>query len=147
MTPSIHAPVAAGECESCHLGHGGDRPKLLKLNVAAVPPVPYATSAYALCFDCHDPLLGTEKESLGVTGFRDGRQNLHRVHLQGSDPATCGTCHDYHASSQVKLLRAKAGSGKGEVTLTFAEAPNGGSCTTSCHDPMTYVRELSKKKR
>jgi predicted CXXCH cytochrome family protein len=74
--PHVHAPVAAKECESCHLPHGSDNDRLL------------ADEVPALCLGCHDT----------DAGFRQAHKGY-----QVAD-ANCLTCHDPHSSTRPKLV-------------------------------------------
>ena len=135
---SVHAPVAEGDCGGCHDVHGGPRAKLLKGNHSAKAAAPFKKEDYELCFSCHEAKAFTEKKIDSATGFRDGSSNLHYVHVVGSGFA-CQNCHEFHAAGQERLIRAKFGKDKDQVTITFTVKEKGGSCTTSCHDAMEYA--------
>jgi predicted CXXCH cytochrome family protein len=125
---SIHGPIQEDTCLGCHAPHASN----LKFMLGKVTP--------EICFECHSPALLLEKETQKATGFRDGSSNLHFLHA-GKTAIPCITCHDVHASEQTKLIRPKGKNGKEDVTLTFKEAGKGGTCTTSCHDPLGYERK------
>ena len=139
----LHAPVEEG-CTSCHESHGGDGFRLLN---AAYPDQLYtdfSEEAYALCFGCHDLELATAATTATATGFRDGRRNLHRVHLDKR--RTCRICHDAHAGSNDRLVRASVPYGRAGYNLVIGWEPSasGGSCARNCHVATTYERDASE---
>jgi predicted CXXCH cytochrome family protein len=108
----VHAPVAAGECLSCHDPHQGDNPRLLKL------------AGSALCFSCHGDMFAKNAFSHAPVASGD-----------------CFACHDPHQSDSPKLLK-RAGSDlcfschdKALVAGKITHAPvRKGECV-SCHAP------------
>lgn len=126
---SVHPVIEAEGCTACHAPHTSTLKKLLK------------DEAPELCFQCHDKKMVQEKETAQGTEFRDGQTSLHYLHAGKTNAIACLTCHDVHASTQLHLLRPKAGKGKGEVTLTYTATDQGGNCTTSCHDNLGYERK------
>ncbi len=137
---SVHMPVASGECESCHAVHGSDNARLLKTGFPAEYNLPYSDNRYALCFTCHDSKSMTEEETENATAFRDGRQNLHYLHVNSKNGLNCTVCHDVHSSRQERLIKEKSGKGKDEVTIDYKATSDGGNCTVSCHDAVSYKR-------
>lgn len=134
---SVHKPVANGECGKCHAVHGGKERKLLLGPFTDKLHVPFELELYAFCFTCHDASGITGRKST-ATGFRNGSVNLHEKHMRGH---SCKVCHDLHASDQPKLLHSRLQSPDGFVyTTTFTSRPDGGSCSTNCHENKTYRR-------
>jgi len=138
----IHQPVADGDCSLCHDPHGS---KFAKLLVGPYPGsfyAPYTPEKYGLCFNCHDEELLTEAET-EATGFRNGRRNLHYVHVAKERKGrTCQACHQAHASDGPKLINQLGATfGAWTMSIEFATTVNGGSCTPGCHRAMEYDRE------
>jgi predicted CXXCH cytochrome family protein len=89
---TVHPPVAAGDCMSCHDPHASDNALLL------VEPVPY------LCRTCHQD-KNDGKHILGGYGLGDihpiqGRKDPSRRNQE----LTCTSCHNPHSSSQPRLF-------------------------------------------
>jgi predicted CXXCH cytochrome family protein len=74
--PTMHAPVAIGQCLWCHEPHESDSPKLLK------------TTAPDLCLQCHDPALLPADV---------------RPHLS-PEQANCLYCHTGHGGAKPSML-------------------------------------------
>jgi hypothetical protein len=98
---------------------------------------------YALCFSCHNPDLVLAAKTRGLTGFRDGQENLHYVHVHRSEKGrTCKTCHEIHGSDLPNHI-ASAVPFEGSawsMPIKFQKLPDGGSCSPGCHEPKTYRR-------
>jgi predicted CXXCH cytochrome family protein len=141
-----HAPVAAKDCSACHLPHGGDHFRLL---VADYPPefyAPYDPKNYELCFTCHNADAVKAAETDTLTGFRDGKRNLHYVHVNKLDRGrTCRACHEVHASKQAHHIRdgVPYGSKGWMLKINFTQTPGGGSCARTCHDTKGYDRKAA----
>ena len=79
----------------CHGPHGADSADLLTKFYSTRFYQHFESDRYELCFSCHDKKLVETKEAEGLTGFRNGTQNLHFVHVDeanrivelGGDPA------------------------------------------------------------
>lgn len=137
---SVHAPVAENDCASCHEPHGGSRAKFLKGNYPVEPEAGFSEDAYSLCLICHEKKAFTEDEISSATGFRDGKNNLHALHVKGAS-LTCRACHSVHAASQSKLLdNATKGKNGAEIMLNVTPNDTGGSCKMTCHNPSAYTR-------
>jgi len=136
-----HAPVEDGECVACHNPHGS---KYRSLLVAAYPEeiyVVYEEQQYALCYQCHDPLLARYDQT-DVTNFRNGHQSLHWLHVNRSKGRTCRVCHDIHGSEQKHLLNPFSPNfGRWNIPLQFIEHNGGGACMVGCHKPKMYDRQ------
>jgi predicted CXXCH cytochrome family protein len=115
---SVHQPVKAGTCESCHDAHGSRQ----KAYLTGAPR--------ALCLKCHGPLEARLKKAKAVVHkpVAEGKcLDCHGGHSSTSPallvkpvPAVCATCHDLKAADLVK----KHGGFSLEKT----------NCS-SCHDP------------
>lgn len=138
-----HGAISHAQCSACHSMHGASHDQAVKLANQQVPMGPFDVANYALCFSCHDTAL---TRSWSATQFRDGQVNLHQLHLtRGGDTDRsrgCGACHAVHESSQPRLIATSVnfeGSGW-KMPMGFTLTHNGGTCGSSCHEPMTYSR-------
>lgn len=164
-----HGPVREGRCPDCHEPHGTDNWRILKGGFPGTPYTPlFSEDTYGLCFRCHDARLLTEKtltqkvarsdggveltptalpqgERLvreGLTGFRNGDENLHFRHVNKQDKGRpCRLCHDVHASENPKHIRTSTPFGNWEFLLNFQKTATGGSCWPGCHAQRRYDRE------
>ena len=163
-----HGPVREGMCIACHEPHGTDNWRILK---GSFPPEFYAPfrpeETYGLCFGCHDRRLldaaqigekaephkqelalgerpeGQRLVRSGVTGFRNGEENLHVKHVGKIDKGrTCRACHDFHASPNPKHIRTSTRFGNWEFKLDYQKTQSGGSCWPGCHVERRYDRNL-----
>jgi predicted CXXCH cytochrome family protein len=139
-----HGAISHGECSACHSMHGASHEQAVKLVNQQVPLGPFDVANYALCFSCHDTAL---TQSWSATQFRDGQVNLHQLHLtRGGDQdhsRGCTACHAVHQSNQPRLIATTVnfeGSGW-KMPMGFTLTPQGGTCGSSCHVPMTYSRQ------
>ena len=135
-----HAPVAEGKCTQCHSNHSSSyRPLLIN-------------NKRQLCFSCHSADLVLVKENENLTEFRNGKTNLHYVHVNSPERGrTCRACHATHASNEPKHLRKAIPYGGWEIPLQFEKTETGGGCSPGCHnarayDRMTPVVYMSDKK-
>lgn len=137
-----HAPVAQKDCSSCHEPHGSDHTRLL---IAEYPPqfyAPFEPANYALCFTCHDSNMIASAETTTETRFRDGKRNLHFVHVNKKDRGrTCRACHEVHAAKQSFLVRERVpyGARNWMLPVGYKQSANGGTCDKTCHSAKTYV--------
>ncbi|HLG18458.1 MAG TPA: cytochrome c3 family protein [Bdellovibrionota bacterium] len=137
---TVHDPVADG-CVSCHNPHGSELPRLL---VRSYPTAWYGNpsiSAYGLCFECHEAAGFEAKETEEGTAFRNGKKNLHAVHIL-NDPLgrSCSACHDVHAAAGEHLIPSQVPFFGFLVPTNFKTAENGGSCFPGCHEARAYDR-------
>ncbi|GAB4301456.1 MAG: cytochrome c3 family protein [Desulfuromonadia bacterium] len=139
---SIHAPVEEGACHSCHNPHGSRYRKLLVRRYPLALYAAFSEEEYALCFDCHDPMLATDPLTAMSTRFRNGDENLHYRHLMLNERGrTCSACHDLHASSQEHLIApAVRGFGSWEIPISYRGDETGGTCIAGCHKQKRYDR-------
>jgi len=140
--PQQHGPVGDGNCTACHAPHAGEFAGLLKLAFPATFYVPFAEDRYALCFDCHEVDAMLEAETDDLTAFRNGKQNLHYVHVNKERKGrVCRVCHEVHASNAPKLIAESATFGSWSLPIGFRPTETGGSCGCGCHRPYRYDRE------
>lgn len=138
----LHGPVQAGNCSACHDAHGGRHQDLLK---AAMPATFYAAfdiDDYALCFACHDQNLVLTSETASLTEFRDGRRNLHYLHVNQEKGRTCRSCHAVHGSDLPNHIASQLPFGESNwvMPIEYQKTPGGGRCAPACHAPATYDR-------
>jgi predicted CXXCH cytochrome family protein len=137
-----HAPVGEGLCQACHVPHGnGIRPYL----IAPFPKEFYTSfneADYGLCFTCHDKNLVLYNRTSEATGFRNGDQNMHFLHVNRSDKGrVCKVCHGIHGADQPQLIKSlSTGFGNWEIPIKVTFTPNGGTCYVGCHNPKSYDR-------
>jgi predicted CXXCH cytochrome family protein len=139
--PEHHGPVASKDCSACHNPHGSDHFRLLSLEYPAQFYAAYDPKLYALCFDCHEATILTTPETTTLTQFRDGKRNLHYLHVNKADRGrTCRACHEVHASKQPHQIRDAVPYGaKGWLLkINFTQTPTGGSCAKTCHATKSY---------
>lgn len=145
-----HKPVADKDCPACHMPHASANFRLL------VDPYPaefyssFDPAKYKLCFECHKSDVVTSKETTTLTRFRDGKRNLHFVHVNVAEGRgrTCRACHEVHAAKHTRLIRDAVPFGpRGWLLKTnFHPLPNGGSCEKTCHAAKTYVNRQPGEK-
>ena len=137
---TVHNPVSEGSCNECHLPHGSQHKFLLKNSYPEDVHANPSVQAYGLCLNCHSQELiekpvVTDEE----TGFRNGQQNLHYLHIQGLKPAhSCRACHDAHASENPKLINTSFRFLQQNLPIIFRKTETGGNCTTACHKTKYY---------
>lgn len=165
-----HGPVREGRCPDCHEPHGTSDWRMLKGPFPGTPYAPFAgAETYGLCFRCHDarlvtdakltekpvsnadPAVDLKKATLpqgerlvrgGITGFRNGDENLHHKHVGKFDKGRpCRLCHDVHASENPKHVRTTTPFGGWEFRLNYKKTTTGGSCWPGCHVERRYDRD------
>jgi len=137
-----HGPVEEDDCYACHRTHGSANPKILN---EYFPPQfynSYSTDKYAICFECHDEDIALDAVTTTLTGFRNGDQNLHHLHINKEKRGrSCKACHEVHTSNQAKHIRTEVPYGKmWSYPINFTIAENGGTCVVGCHKPKDYDR-------
>ena len=100
----------------------------------------YSESKYDLCFGCHNKDIAKKKTTDKLTNFRDGKYNLHFLHVNRKKGRTCTSCHGAHASTQAKHIREEVPFGSWSYPIQFTKTKNGGTCVVGCHAPKTYDR-------
>lgn len=137
-----HGPVADKNCSACHQTHGSKFPKLLDNYFPADLYSPYDPKKYAFCFNCHQQEIVQDKETDIFTNFRNGKINLHYLHVNKKIKGrTCRTCHAVHASNNKDHIREELPFGSWKVPIHFNKTKTGGSCVTGCHKKYSYDRQ------
>jgi hypothetical protein len=142
MERTVHSPTSGDECDVCHTNHSGD-PPFTKLPFQKSKYVPYDPGSYELCFSCHPSSLVQVKYTETDTGFRQGRWNLHNLHVirDGEKGFSCWVCHDAHASDQKHLVnRELALNPVYSLKIEFRNLDKGGECRSNCHTIKEYLR-------
>jgi predicted CXXCH cytochrome family protein len=142
-----HGPIKQGDCSGCHNTHGSDNFRILR---KYFPPVFYSSfdaKNYELCFGCHEKTLVLDEKTKSLTGFRNGEQNLHFVHVNKQKGRTCRACHDAHATNNPRHLRDAVPFGTWALPVGFNREENGGSCLPGCHQKFRYDRTSPVKNR
>ena len=136
----VHQPVEDGDCTGCHSAHFSEHTSLLS---ASFPEYRYSTGvvdSFTLCFDCHDSELLTQSQTGSATDFRNGKQNLHYLHINRKKGLSCINCHDVHAANGLHLIADKVRFGSWKMPVHYQSSKQGGSCLPGCHIKKTYQR-------
>ncbi|HDZ21010.1 MAG TPA: hypothetical protein ENH80_14145 [Phycisphaerae bacterium] len=137
----LHGPLKTGGCSPCHEPHGNRTGSFLRKAYPKTFYSDYSPKAYELCFSCHDAPLASEASST-ATKFRDGRRNLHFVHVNKARKGRkCDTCHPPHVSTTPEFVRESVPFGSWDLPIGFAATETGGSCTPGCHEKFVYDRD------
>jgi len=137
----LHGDVAKQHCTACHTPHGSFFKNLLAGPYSTDFFNDYNEKQYALCFQCHKLDLLLHPNTSYNTNFRDGKRNLHYVHVhRESRGRACKLCHEVHASSQPKLMADTVSFGGWKMPVHFIINETGGQCTPGCHAPASYDR-------
>ncbi len=135
-----HGPINTDDCAQCHLPHGSKNRKILRSEFTGEFSIEFNINNYELCFNCHDQEIVLKKEVNNTTGFRNGKTNLHYMHVN-TKGRNCKTCHNIHASNQEFHIRKKIPFTKRFViTLKYKNTSDGGGCIEGCHKPRKYDR-------
>ena len=144
----IHGKSKEIQCTSCHTQHGSSYPNLLVSEYSSAYFNNYNDKTYALCFRCHKLDLLLYPKTSYNTNFRDGKRNLHYLHVnRPTRSIACKMCHKTHASVQPMLMADKVSFGNWQMPIGFIATKNGGSCTPGCHKAKTYDRTIRRKSR
>jgi predicted CXXCH cytochrome family protein len=142
-----HGPIAKGKCSGCHVAHGTEHGKLL-VDKHEESGLFRGIQHVALCFTCHKRELLTESRTGSSTRFRNGKTNLHAIHVTLKDKGrNCNVCHSVHGGTNKQLVRDIVELYGNKTQLLFRPSANGGTCTTMCHLPATYNRLRAVKNR
>lgn len=136
-----HGPLKDGLCTGCHDVHGSNVSRLL---TKAYPETFYAKfdeKNFALCVTCHDKKLVEAKEAEGLTNFRNGKDNLHFVHVSKDRGRTCRACHETHTGKNPVRIRESVPYGQWELPIGYKKTETGGSCAPGCHKEYAYDRK------
>jgi predicted CXXCH cytochrome family protein len=139
---SIHPPVESDGCVTCHNPHFSEKRALLIGNFPEGQYLKTDADKFQLCFMCHDTELLEAKTTESGTNFRNGKVNLHFIHVSGDRGRNCTMCHEVHAAANLKLIRDKISFGSWQMNIKFTENENGGSCLTACHSERKYSRKI-----
>jgi predicted CXXCH cytochrome family protein len=143
-----HGPIKQKDCSGCHNPHGSNNFRILK---RYFPPLFYAAfdlKNYDLCFGCHEKTLVLDSRTTTLTGFRNGDQNLHYLHVNKPVKGrTCRACHDAHATNNPKHIRDTVPFGVWGLPVGYHKTADGGSCLPGCHQKFEYNRISAVKNR
>lgn len=138
-----HGPIQQDDCIACHNPHGSENHRILRKYFPEEFYVAYAEENYAMCFECHNGQIALEEKTETLTDFRNGKQNLHHLHVNKLEKGrSCKACHQPHASSQSKHIRLSVpfGKMKWDLPVKFSKTEKGGRCEVGCHNPKEYKR-------
>ncbi len=135
----IHEPVK-DNCINCHKPHTSENNFLLSEAFPSKEYVEAKPENFAVCFECHDSGILTEKRTEDVTNFRNGNQNLHYLHIHGEKGRSCVFCHDVHAAKNKFLVKKRVSFGTWVMPMKFTYTKTGGSCGNGCHSQKKYDR-------
>jgi predicted CXXCH cytochrome family protein len=138
----LHGPIATGECTGCHDPHGNDKFRMLKGPYPATLYAPYSPGTYDACLRCHEKNLLRFAETTVYTKFRNGKRNLHYVHVADSRKGrSCRLCHEPHASDGPKLTSTEGPRfGSWKIPFRLELTTTGGRCSSGCHESLDYDR-------
>jgi predicted CXXCH cytochrome family protein len=137
----VHKPVADRGCTVCHGSHGSDYFRMLVKEYTPEFSAPFNISNFDMCFSCHTADKVLVKETENSTEFRNGKTNLHYLHVNRPEKGrTCRTCHATHASNEPKHLRKAVPYGGWEIPIQYEKTETGGGCSPGCHNPRAYDR-------
>jgi predicted CXXCH cytochrome family protein len=139
----LHGPLLKGQCKACHDPHGSNYFRMLRGSYPRELYVPYKEGEYSACLGCHDKNLLRFEETSLYTKFRNGKRNLHYVHVSNTRKGrSCRICHEPHASDGLRLINKKGYQfGDWNIPINFVVTPSGGSCAPGCHRAFAYDRE------
>lgn len=141
-----HGPIRDGNCGGCHNVHGSEVNKLLSKPYPETFYQGFSVEKYDLCFSCHDKQLALMQKTEGLTGFRNGTQNLHFVHVNKADRGrNCRACHSTHASNHERHVRDTVPYGNWQMPINFRKSESGGTCSPGCHKEYQYDRNTPVK--
>jgi predicted CXXCH cytochrome family protein len=143
----LHGPIKEGKCEACHDPHGTASSKLLSKAYSTENYIKYNENEYQFCFSCHSRDALRNETTSYATGFRDGEQNLHYLHVSREKGRNCKLCHVIHGGELPKLLADSVPFGKWNLPLRFIKTDTGGSCAPGCHKKYSYDRTNPEKTR
>lgn len=143
-----HGPIKQKDCTACHNPHGSNNFRMLRKYFPPTFYAPFAVKNYALCFMCHEKSLVLTPRTTTLTGFRNGSQNLHYVHVNKPVKGrTCIACHSPHATNNPFHIRNSVPFGAWALPIGFKETKNGGSCSPGCHVTRYFNRIKAIKNR
>ena len=139
----LHGPLQDGKCSACHNPHGSDYTRMLKGAYPKSFYQPYTKGSYDFCLECHDDNLLRFPETSIYTEFRNGKTNLHYLHVSNKYKGrSCRACHQPHAADMEKLMDEEGAKfGDWNIPTRFIKTDTGGSCSPGCHQSYGYDRE------
>ncbi|MCP4665926.1 MAG: cytochrome C [Deltaproteobacteria bacterium] len=135
-----HGPIKEGKCSPCHAFHGSNLIKNWTKQFAEKFYNQYDPQLFALCFSCHKKAEAFNSEFTTLTDFRNGKRNLHYLHVTRKKGRACIACHDVHATEQAKQISNAVPFGSWNIPIEFIKTPTGGKCSKSCHVTYAYDR-------
>jgi predicted CXXCH cytochrome family protein len=135
-----HGTISKTGCSGCHLPHGSQNPFILNGSYREGVFISANKENFLICFSCHKTGLVMDEMTETATGFRNGKQNLHYLHIYGSKARTCTSCHNVHGAMNSKLVAEKVPFGSWEMPIRFKYIDDGGSCAPGCHSEKAYKR-------
>ncbi|MCP4682023.1 MAG: cytochrome C [Desulfobacterales bacterium] len=135
-----HGVIKEGKCSPCHAFHGSNLIKNWTKQFVEKFYNEYDPKLFALCFSCHKKAEAFDSEFTTLTDFRNGKRNLHYLHVTRKKGRACIACHDVHATDQPKHIRNVAPFGNWNIPIRFIKTDTGGKCTKSCHVAYSYDR-------
>ena len=140
--PDHHGPIRQKNCSACHAPHGGENFRMLLEVYPAAFYAPFDEDNYALCFSCHEPDIVHDEKTDTLTGFRNGKNNLHYLHVNRKVKGrTCRACHNVHASKRPQHITESVPFGDWSIPVNYRKTATGGSCQPGCHRKYRYDRE------
>ena len=138
----IHGPIILGRCTGCHDPHGTNSYRLLTGPYPATYYAPYTEGTYDFCLKCHNKNLLRFPDTTVNTKFRNGKRNLHYVHVVNSRKGrSCRACHEPHAADGPKLTSTTGSRfGVWQIPFRLVLTDNGGRCAAACHPAISYDR-------
>lgn len=144
--PIWHEPIHEDDCTGCHDPHGSQRFRLLQKPFPKRFYAPFKVREYGLCFSCHEVAMVTARRTRSETGFRNGDENLHFLHVNRARRGrTCRACHEVHASGHPLQIRDSVPFGSWSMPINFQKRETGGSCLPGCHQMQTYDRDAADR--
>ena len=139
----LHGPVEEGDCIACHDPHATNYAQHLVDFFPDEFYFPYRIENYALCFECHNKEVATEEITETLTDFRNGKLNLHFLHVNREKGRSCKACHEVHAGNQEKHIAQEVPYGKSKwmLPIKYTKTETGGSCMVGCHKVKPYDRK------
>nr|MBF0221219.1 hypothetical protein [Desulfobulbaceae bacterium] len=142
----FHGEINQGKCQACHAAHGSDYSQLLKAKYSTSYFNDYNSDHYEFCFKCHKIDLLLHPQTSYNTNFRDGKDNLHYVHVNKTlKGRSCKFCHEIHSGTLPKLMADTVPFGEWNMPINFIINENGGQCAPGCHAPKSYQRNIRNK--
>lgn len=135
----VHDPVSSG-CTGCHTPHVSKNKALMNSDFNTDTYVFEKGKIGTLCFTCHsDDIL--QKDKASSSGFKNGEQNLHFIHVSREKSRNCMICHDVHGSDGPHLIKSTTRYGKWALPINYSATANGGTCQSGCHAQLSYDRK------